>query len=529
MAYTLIDGVVANDAFATPAPAGTSALVDGVNQQAFSAAQAATAQPIDGVLGLTTWAASGGGPATQTLAPTLAGNTAAFFAPTLAPGAITLAPILYANASTLHLPVVAPGAINLAPGLYNTASTIYLGTVAAGPVALTPTLYSNAQAFYPSIVTAGSVTLSPALFTASNAIYAPAVAPGAVTLLPPLHTNASTVYAPVVTVGDVTLAPALLSNLEAFYPHTVAGTGPQSLSPALMTNAQTFFAPAVVPGTRTLTQVAFNRINLIPNSTMVGGATVGTPGAMPTLWSYTSYPGISRSVVAQGVDAATGFNYVDVRFFGTGVAVGYNGINDLNQTVYCSTNQQVTHSIYAALVAGTQPTSLQIQARAQNQAGTGYNIVATAINGLTADLQRYTASVTLNRADIYKLDGWIQLATNAGTVVDFTLRIAAPQLEYGLTPTAFIPTSGTAVQAPTVNGFFAASVQTFAPLGQDVLPPLVSNEEVFFGGSVEGGELQQPTVGSGGKTIGQPWQWVPFTPVHPRRARKRRHADVLFL
>jgi hypothetical protein len=26
-----------------------------------------------------------------------------------------------------------------------------------------------------------------------------------------------------------------------------------------------------------------------------------------------------------------------------------------------------------------------------------------------------------------------------------------------------------------------------------------------------------------------PWRWVPFTPVRPRRPRKRRDTDVLFL
>jgi hypothetical protein len=64
MAFTLIDGVVANDAFATPATPGTSSLVDGINNQAFATPASATAQPVDGVLGLTTWTFSGGGPTT---------------------------------------------------------------------------------------------------------------------------------------------------------------------------------------------------------------------------------------------------------------------------------------------------------------------------------------------------------------------------------------------------------------------------------------------------------------------------------
>jgi hypothetical protein len=61
MASTLIDGVVFHDSFATPATPGTSALVDGINNQQFSTAASATAQPVDGVLGLSTWTFSGGG------------------------------------------------------------------------------------------------------------------------------------------------------------------------------------------------------------------------------------------------------------------------------------------------------------------------------------------------------------------------------------------------------------------------------------------------------------------------------------
>lgn len=82
MAFTLIDGVVANDAFAPPAPPattgyadavnhhafetpaspGVSSLVDGINNQQFATGRAATAQPVDGVLGLTTWTAGAAPP-----------------------------------------------------------------------------------------------------------------------------------------------------------------------------------------------------------------------------------------------------------------------------------------------------------------------------------------------------------------------------------------------------------------------------------------------------------------------------------
>jgi hypothetical protein len=70
MAWQLIDGLIANDAFATPASAGTSALVDGINNQSFATPASATAQPVDAVMGLTTWTFSGGGAVNYTLAGT---------------------------------------------------------------------------------------------------------------------------------------------------------------------------------------------------------------------------------------------------------------------------------------------------------------------------------------------------------------------------------------------------------------------------------------------------------------------------
>jgi hypothetical protein len=70
MTWQLIDGVIANDAFATPATPGTSSLVDGINNQAFATPASATAQPVDAVLGLTTWTFSGGGAVNYTLSGT---------------------------------------------------------------------------------------------------------------------------------------------------------------------------------------------------------------------------------------------------------------------------------------------------------------------------------------------------------------------------------------------------------------------------------------------------------------------------
>ena len=38
-----------------------------------------------------------------------------------------------------------------------------------------------------------------------------------------------------------------------------------------------------------------------------------------------------------------------------------------------------------------------------------------------------------------------------------------------------------------------------------------------------------PIAIGGGSVITPPWHWVPFTPVHPRRARRRRHEEIVLL
>ena len=60
MAFVIIDGVIANDDFATPATPNTFVLQDGLEHSQFATGASATSQPVDVVLGLTTWVSAGG-------------------------------------------------------------------------------------------------------------------------------------------------------------------------------------------------------------------------------------------------------------------------------------------------------------------------------------------------------------------------------------------------------------------------------------------------------------------------------------
>jgi hypothetical protein len=60
-------------------------------------------------------------------------------------------------------------------------------------------------------------------------------------------------------------------------------------------------------------------------------------------------------------------------------------------------------------------------------------------------------------------------------------------------------------------GYSAALVAVQGLLAIDIIAPLT------------------PSGSGGGKIIGKPWYLPVYTPVHARRPRKRRHADMIFL
>jgi hypothetical protein len=100
-----------------------------------------------------------------------------------------------------------------------------------------------------------------------------------------------------------------------------------------------------------------------------------------------------------------------------------------------------THSAYVALIAGTVP-DLQIGVREGLADGT---FVASgnlnASPSLTASLQRFSHTRTLTDATTARVTPTIRVSISNGVAYDFTLRIAAPQLEQGAFPTSYIPTT----------------------------------------------------------------------------------------
>jgi hypothetical protein len=125
-----------------------------------------------------------GGPATQTLTPTLLPNSNSVFAPTVTAGSVTLVPTLLSNSNTLFAPTITVGAVTLTATLLSNTNTVYAPVVSqtgGGVQSLTATLLTNTNDFFVLTVTAGAVDLTASLLSNANTLYAPVISQGAFT------------------------------------------------------------------------------------------------------------------------------------------------------------------------------------------------------------------------------------------------------------------------------------------------------------------------------------------------------------
>ena len=232
--------------------------------------------------------------------------------------------------------------------------------------------------------------------------------------------------------------------------------------------------------------------NAIRNSTMVGAA-AGSPGTLPTNWTSMLQSGITQSTVATGT--LNGIPYVDVKFAGTASSNGDLRISfDANTFVAAAPSQSWTLSAYYALVSGSAPTGRMFRNTMNYRDSGGANIAVTQspdiASSLTSALQRVIVSIAATPALTAYVHPYFGCAVQIGDVVDFTLRIGAPQLEQKAFATSYIPTStaavtrnadaltlsdltrigysasaGTLVAQGVINGRSASTFQAIAALG----------------------------------------------------------------
>jgi hypothetical protein len=184
------------------------------------------------------------------------------------------------------------------------------------------------------------------------------------------------------------------------------------------------------------------RTNSIRNSTMVG-AVAGTPGTLPTNWSN-SLGGLTQTIV--GVGSEGGVNYIDFRFNGTAIGTSLLVFLDTTTSISASNGQSWTLSNYIKLVsAPSGASSYNLVMHERTIAGAYVTEGSTAISP-TSTLSRFTYTRTLaGGVTIAFVQPIFRANLSIGTAYDFTIRIAAPQMELGAYATSYIPTTSASV------------------------------------------------------------------------------------
>jgi hypothetical protein len=183
------------------------------------------------------------------------------------------------------------------------------------------------------------------------------------------------------------------------------------------------------------------RTNSLRNSTMVG-AVAGSPGTTPTNWIFT-IGGLTGSVSAIGIE--NGLQYVDIKLSGTATStsaqIRFEGLTNI-----AALNAQVwTNSVYLKTISSA-PNSIQLGVIERTSAGGYITEAASSALSVTSTLRRFDFTRTLSGgATTAFVQPQLAFSLTNGAAYDFTIRIAAPQMELGAYATTFIPTTTAAV------------------------------------------------------------------------------------
>lgn len=188
------------------------------------------------------------------------------------------------------------------------------------------------------------------------------------------------------------------------------------------------------------------RTNSIRNSTMVGAA-AGTPGTLPTNWTISS-PGVTSSVVGSG--SVNGLPYVDVRFAGTTNSTSGTVVFDTSSAIAATQNQTWSISGWVALVGGSTSNVTSMRFIIDERSAANSYLLSNTQPSFQASVAstptRFSYTATLSNASTAYIQPFFRFTCPTASAIDFTVRLAAPQIEQGAFATSFIPTSTVAVQ-----------------------------------------------------------------------------------
>ena len=256
------------------------------------------------------------------------------------------------------------------------------------------------------------------------------------------------------TVGGVTL-----SNIIYFANNSSVDFTIRLAAPQLEKN---YFVTDYIPTTNNAVTIAGygepTRINHIRNSRALDSA-AGTPGTAPTNWVISSGTTLSSQLVGSGVE--DGINYIDVRLFGTNSSgsIQYPAIRFESITQIATVANSVwTTSAYLRRVGGT---TANVSGAIMVMAGYTANGVSTNQYATNAISSLESSSILTNRRIVISSNTafsntqtafvapWFQFQVASSNTIDVTIRIGAPQTEFGNTVTSYIPTSNGAARRPS--------------------------------------------------------------------------------
>jgi hypothetical protein len=198
------------------------------------------------------------------------------------------------------------------------------------------------------------------------------------------------------------------------------------------------------------------RTNSIRNSTMVG-AVAGTPGTLPTNWSQSGAGGLTQTVVGTGTES--GIQYIDIRFSGTSTTTLVRIILEPSGVIAGTVGQTFTWSNYLKFIATpSAPNSTRLRITERNSGG-GSLTQGDFTVAPTTTLQRFAYTRANTDATCAFVSPEVTFVLTSGATYDFTIRIAAPQMELGAYATTFIPTTTTAVSR-TADAFTRNNIYT---------------------------------------------------------------------
>jgi hypothetical protein len=197
-----------------------------------------------------------------------------------------------------------------------------------------------------------------------------------------------------------------------------------------------------------LNQLPDTRTNFIQNNTMVGA----TGSVAPTTWSVVAPPsGISIGYSASGQTTAadgTLVDYIDVTVSGTALASGNFNLRPEPVTSTVSGNllfasgMTYTASFYMSLLSGSV-SGVSPNYQIQEVSGTTF-VAGTSLDlsAITSNLTRYSLTRTLvGTGGADRIRTRYGHAIASGQVLNYTIRIASPQLEKGSVATPVIRTA----------------------------------------------------------------------------------------